>query len=722
MSEIRQSVSRVIRFGSFDADLQTHELRKYGVRLRLPGQSFQILRMLLEHPGNLITRDELQKALWPSDTFVDFEHGLSAAVNRLREALGDSAEEPRFVETLPRRGYRFIGLVVPPEPVPERHSAPSTGESATAAPESHAVVVSHRQWSKIALLLVVAACILAATFVFLRWHRPASAALTPVPFTALPGQAANPTFSPDGKQIAFEWNGAQDTRSMGFDLYVKTIGSENLHRLTNEPSDAIAPAWSPDGALIAFQRISSGEGGIYVIAAQGGAQRKLRSTNPHFGLSLRISWSPDGKRIAFADAPVSGGHRRLHLLSLDTLESKQIEHNETCLEEGMPAFSHDGKQLAYSCYTTSGDFGMFIATATGAEPRLIKAFPGYVDSPVWTPDDKKFIFLPGWDRLTLRELTLASGSERPLPFHGQGELGSIVTSAKGDQLAYHVMSGGDLNIWRGDLLHPQTKPVKLIGTTRDEACPQYSPDGRHIVFASDRSGYVEIWMSDADGGNVAQLTDLKNPVTGTPSWSPDGRKIVFDSRTPIREDQLHADLYIVDTNERVPRKLVTGTEEASMPSWSHDGKWIYFIGGSRIGGERIYRVSPEGGHAMAVSSARGHFPLESFDGQSVYFEVPPGLLQVASLNPTGTESRVEGMPHLSYFMNWTVVSHGIYFFPEHAPMTLSYYDFATKKVRSLFQVGPMVQFESSVSPDGRYILYSQLDDARSDIMLINNFR
>ena len=159
-----------------------------------------------------------------------------------------------------------------------------------------------------------------------------------------------------------------------------------------------------------------------------------------------------------------------------------------------------------------------------------------------------------------------------------------------------------------------------------------------------------------------------------------------------------------------------------MPSWSHDGKWIYFIGGGRGGGERIYRVSPEGGHAMAVSSARGHFPLESFDGQSVYFEVPPGLLQVASLNPTGTESRVEGMPHLSHFMNWTVVRHGIYFFPEHAPTTLSYYDFATKEVRSLFQVGPMVQLESSVSPDGHYILYPQLDDARSDIMLIDHFR
>jgi DNA-binding winged helix-turn-helix (wHTH) protein len=100
-----------IRFGTFDVDLQTQELRKQGVRLRLQAQSFLILKMLLEHPGKLVTREELRAALWPSDTFVDFDTGLNAAVKRLRETLGDSADSPHLIETLPRRGYRFIGPV-----------------------------------------------------------------------------------------------------------------------------------------------------------------------------------------------------------------------------------------------------------------------------------------------------------------------------------------------------------------------------------------------------------------------------------------------------------------------------------------------------------------------------------------------------------------------------------------------------------------------------------
>lgn len=111
MSVSQQSLPTVIRFGPFEADLRTLELRKNGVRLRLPGQSFQILKILLARTGGLVTREELQKALWPADTYVDFDHGVNAAVNRLREALGDLANDPRYIETLPRRGYRFIGTI-----------------------------------------------------------------------------------------------------------------------------------------------------------------------------------------------------------------------------------------------------------------------------------------------------------------------------------------------------------------------------------------------------------------------------------------------------------------------------------------------------------------------------------------------------------------------------------------------------------------------------------
>jgi Tol biopolymer transport system component/DNA-binding winged helix-turn-helix (wHTH) protein len=736
MPDSRQSASSVIRFGPFDADLHTQELRKHGVRVRLPGQSFQVLKMLLDRQGTLVTREELRQALWPSDTFVDFDHGLSAAVNRLREAIGDSAEEPHYVETLPRRGYRFIGKITLSEPTPLPQATNVTlasGEPATATANGTSAASTGWRWSRIAsLLLVVATCTLLATLAFFRWHRPTSAAITPVPFTALPGWAGCPAFSPDGSRIAFKWNGKRGSTS--FDLYVKAVGNESLLRLTNHPSDDICAAWSPDGKQIAFRRAGRDDNGIYVIPASGGQEQKLHAMSGPWEWDSIIGWSPDGKSIAYTDSPLPYGHRRLHLLRLETLESTQIEHDERCQEESLPAFSNDGKLLAYVCLLAQGGSTLSVVTSIGASPRVLKTLSGFVDQIAWTRDDKSLIFLQR-EKITVprlvRELSVATGSieEIPLPINHSAEsccgggAGGLAVSPRGQRLAYTFGAGGNINIWRADLLHPRNPPVKLIASTRYSLCPSYSPDGHHIAFCSDRGGTSEIWMSDADGTSLEQLTDLKDGGSGTPSWSPDGKQIVFDHRSSIGENKVHADLYIIDVTERVPRKLLTGTEEASVPSWSRDGKWIYFIDGGDDGGNRVFRVSPKGGQAQLLTPTHGYIPQESFDRKRVYFATLIGdtTVQAASLNPSGTEFPVDGIP-LLWAGTWKVVRDGIYFFPLDASRMLSYFDFATKQVRPVLEINEMPGYGMSVSPDGRYVLYSQLGDFQGDIMLVDHFR
>jgi DNA-binding winged helix-turn-helix (wHTH) protein len=287
MSEGSPGVSPVIRFDPFDADLQTQELRKHGVRIRLPGQSFQILRMLLDRPGSLVTRDELQKALWPTDTFVDFDHSLNAAVKRLREALGDSADEPKLVETLPRRGYRFIGTITPPIKATE---PPNVLPAANVTAAAETLLAEGSRWTSSKIAAVLLAGLLGTVlvaFVTQRWRHAAKfAAPAAVPFTALSGEAGHPAFSPDGSQIAFQWTGDIATGSRSVDLYLKTIGRENLIRLTNHPSNWLTPAWSPDGSQIAFHRLSKDESGIYIVPALGGPERKLRSTHAAWGVGM----------------------------------------------------------------------------------------------------------------------------------------------------------------------------------------------------------------------------------------------------------------------------------------------------------------------------------------------------------------------------------------------------------------------------------------------------
>src|SRR5277367_490497 len=184
--------SSKVRFGPFEANLPTGELFSNGKRIRVPAQSFQVLQMLLDHPGDLVTREQLRSLLWPSDTFVDFEHGLNAAVNRLRDALHDSADRPRWIETLPRRGYRFIGTIEPSVEPAAPPVAPKPPE-APAQIQPRPLSWKAAAWA-IGISLSVAA-ILAGYF--LRPHSEASAVtLSPVPITSYPGVETSPAFSP----------------------------------------------------------------------------------------------------------------------------------------------------------------------------------------------------------------------------------------------------------------------------------------------------------------------------------------------------------------------------------------------------------------------------------------------------------------------------------------------------------------------------------------------
>jgi cholera toxin transcriptional activator len=134
---VQQNNNRIARFGVFELDLNTGELRKGGVKLRLQGQPVQVLTLLLERAGDVVTREELREKLWASDTFVDFDHSLNTAINKVREALGDSAASPRYVETLARRGYRFIAPVQPPIQAPPANGVAAEGAAAPAQPVPH---------------------------------------------------------------------------------------------------------------------------------------------------------------------------------------------------------------------------------------------------------------------------------------------------------------------------------------------------------------------------------------------------------------------------------------------------------------------------------------------------------------------------------------------------------------------------------------------------------
>ncbi len=721
------------RFGPFQVNSVTGELLKNGNRVKLQEQPFRLLVILLENAGEVVTRDDLRHRIWRDDTFVDFDSSLRVAVRKLREALGDDAENPRYVETIPKRGYRFLDPETYPELIDgigEHGASPSSAE--TAAPDDGRIGVPlvhrsnwSRRWMLTSVLLLIVVAGIAMAFRAFRQQRPQEqVALTAVPFTALPGVATSPAFSPDGSRIAFAWTGDPKGGAKGFDLYVKALGSETLLRLTQHPSEGISPVWSPDGTQLAFQRVAGADTGIYVVPALGGPERKLRSTRiPGTDFTLLnftvISWSPDGKSIAFADGALEEEHTRIYLLSMETLEARQIPINPMCIGEGLPAFSHNGKYLAYWCLRTAYDAVLYSLPTQGGQPKTISSFRAFPNGLTWSADDKKLIYslssLGSGLSHELGEVTVENGSPKQLAFPGSAMLPTV--SPKGDKLAYSAVSAST-KIWRRDLLHPDVQAEELIPSSRAQFDAQYSPDGKRIAFASLRSGLPGVWISNDDGTNLVQISDPHYP-SGSPQWSPDGNRIAFDSSHGDRWE-----IYVADVAERKPRKLITNVTNAVRPHWSRDGKWIYFISNGS-GGMGAYRCPASGGDAvLLVKDIYAVNPRESLDGKTVYFASnhdKSTLKKIALPAQPGAESRVDGMPRIRAAELWTPSQAGIYFVPDEAPRSLRYFDFTTRQVRPIFEVDEAFESGLSISPDGRWIIYSQEGEMSGDIMLVDHF-
>ena len=296
-------------------------------------------------------------------------------------------------------------------------------------------------------------------------------------------------------------------------------------------------------------------------------------------------------------------------------------------------------------------------------------------------------------------------------------------SRQGNRLAY-VQSAFDTNIWRIEI--PESKgrsnpPTRLIASTNLDHGPQYSPDGRKIVFESTRSGSYEIWVCDSNGTNLVQLTSFDR-TTGTPRWSPDGRHIAFDARIETHSD---SDIYITGADGGSPRRLTTETSDDVIPSWSRDGRWIYFAS-TRTGDHQVWKVPAEGGEPVQVTKRGGFAAFESPDGKFVYYTThKPGIWKVAVEG--GEEVLVLNQPKLGYWGYWAVVDGGIYFVNVEVKLhpTIEFFSFATGRVRQIAAMEKEAVLASrglAISPDGRWILYAQVDQSGGDITLVENFR
>jgi Tol biopolymer transport system component/DNA-binding winged helix-turn-helix (wHTH) protein len=667
----------------FEVDLRMGELRKNGIRVKLTGQPFQILVLLLEHPGDLVTREQLQRRLWPSDTFVDFDRGLNAAINRVREALGDSAENPRFVETLPRRGYRFIahleGTKTPMAPAEE----PGSGAR-------HELRVR----SKILRYSIVLAgvALLAGAVLFLYRRQPSLApsrqrVLTRLTFDE--GLQFGATWSPDSRFIAYS-----SDRGGKFDIWVQQISGGDPVRVTKGPGHNWQPDWSPDGNYIAY-RSENGEGGLFIVPALGGEGLERRIAS--FGYQPR--WSPDGSQILFQTSLLTHIDR-FYVVDLNGSAPREILaefFTRNKLWAHSAAWHPDGKRISIWAWDPAARPNFWTVSLAGGvavkseiAPEMVRQL-GEVSGAgesvwgidiqfSWAPSGKAIYFERSFrgaknlwkmtvDPNTLKaaaieRLTTGTGPDtqlavssdgRKLAFTGgtqhirawlfpfdasRGRItgkGEAVTSTgmeawrhnlsrDGRKLAFCANRAGKWELWEKSLVDGREAPIVADDYHRN--FPVWAPDGTRLSYVREKYGAVEPQFMVWSGQNRNE-----EPLTGSSAagkivydWSADGTRLLVSQGTSDTRSEVW--LLPVDAAphaEAVARKTISDPNyDLYQPHFSPDGRWIVFeavINSTRAAESTLYTIPATGGRWTRITASK-HWsdkPRWSPDGKAIYF-------------------------------------------------------------------------------------------------------
>jgi len=625
-----------LSFGLYEVDLQSGEMWKAGYRIKLQSQPFKVLTVLLERPGQIVSREELQLRLWGKDTVVDFDHSLGTAINKIREALGDSAENPHFIETLSRRGYRFLAPVtyLAKEPAaPLRAGATTTihrplipdvfdlqtvvdnssGETETEVSPSRlatartvAILRGGLRW--VVLAAVVCAALVVGYFAGLSRSPVAPAHITQI--------TRNGHLAPGADHMEDLAASATD----GIRLFASTIesGKSGLVAVSLTggavvpivtPDELAAPALgdlSPDGSRLLLRNHLSPESEqpLWVVPSNGGSALRVGNILAH-----DATWMPDGEGILYAAG--------------NEIYLTRLTDNNPKVYASLPGrafwlrWQPGGKLLRFTIIDPiAHTLSLWQITSEDRKPKPVLSgwtAPASECCGVWTADGRDFVFQSSHGDNT--DLWKMAGSATSNPVRltdGPLRFQAPVPSRTGDRIFFlGVDSRSELKRFS-----PDTKELlPELGFLSNAVRVEYSRDGKWVAWTEENG---LLWRAREDGTEKLQLTPSSIDVFLS-RWSPDGTRLAFMGREPGKAWQI----YIVPASGGQPERLLNENRNAGDPSWSPDGQSLVFGRINDIMGkeaaERTVQILNLGTHHIdTVPNSDGLFsPRWSPDGRYI---------------------------------------------------------------------------------------------------------
>ncbi len=709
-----------LRIGEHLVDIGALRVLTRPQQPRLTSKAAAVLLELVRHAGNTITRDQLLDRVWKDR--CPTPDVLTQAIKELRRAFGDDAKPARYIETIPKVGYRLVARVLlldgPESGVfvenaslnDDEHLSGASAAAETPKRRGPVLLRAPKVWLGVASLLVIA---IGAVFLAHRAPLPRAGA-EPIwrvtdlhALTSDPGSEYRPHLSPDGTRVAFS---IFDPESQFERIVMRSLEPSQLVHLTGGGKHIEGlPVWSPDGTSIAFERLAPNYCEMFVAPSLGGSEREIgKCQNASYNY---YDWTPDGRSLISAERQGSHGDLMLFKWNLDSGEKQVLKHERVEDDQDLdPRYSADGRWIAFR-RGVSPHSDLYVMTSTGDAVRAVTHVSARIRGYTWTADNRTLVFSS--DHLgspALYAVDVESGRMQAL---GISPAEYPDAGRTGDAVVYEITRTQDkltaLPIAAG------AKSRVLAPSTGSDYAPLLSPSGDRVVFASDRSGQLQLWLYDRASGATTQLTERAETAVFAPRWSADGKRIVA-----MQRDVSGRRLVEIDLASRRQRVLTRPDDQILFGAYGVDADtYLFALGQSGRNAELVQVEHPATPQETRKALVRGIAYLQVDPAtRSAYYTVHerPGLFR-RELD-SGVEHLVTPKITSDLFDGWRLVDGRIWYLADFGVRTavMREFDPADGSDRVVTRLSALMQDASfSVTPDRDSIIFAPVDVEDTDI-------